>query len=310
MNRGRRCEEIFPDKKSYETFIDLLKELDEVYNVKITAYCLMSNHLLVQTPGTNLSRAMRHLNGVYTQRFNRYHMCDGQLFKGYYKSIVVDVDSYLLELFRYIHRNPLEAGLVDSLSNYKWSSHNGYLSNAKKWNWLNKVFILSLFSSDKVESIKRDKQFVTEGTPEEINKILGRKKLPYALGSKGFIEMIKGMFFTSVAFEEIPESRSLSPDVDDIIDEVCKYYKVKESELRLSKRGYFNEPRNVGVYLLRHLRNDSSKKVGEVFEIEKYNTISSIVERVKQEIGRNRNFKKRIHELTRNLNKSQRQTPL
>ena len=75
---------------------------------------------------------MRHLNGVYTQRFNRHHKCDGQLFKGRYKSIVVDADSYIFELIRYIHRNPLGAGLVDSLSKYKWSSHNGYLSHAKK----------------------------------------------------------------------------------------------------------------------------------------------------------------------------------
>ena len=83
INRGRRGEEIFPDGKSYETFIDLLKDLDELYNVRITAYCLMSTHyhLLIQTPEANLSRAMRHLNGVYTQRFNGYHKCDGQLFK-------------------------------------------------------------------------------------------------------------------------------------------------------------------------------------------------------------------------------------
>ena len=116
------------------------------------------------------------------------------------------------------------------------------------------------------------------------------------------------MFFTREAFEEIPESRLLTPDVDKIIDEVCKYYKVKESELRVSKRGYFNEPRNVGVYLIRQLRNDSLKKVGEVFGIKKYSTVSSIVERVKEEIGRNRKFKKRIHELTGNFIKSQRQT--
>ena len=56
---------------------------------------------------------MRHLNGIYTQRFNRTHLCDGQLFRGRYKSIVVDADSYLLELVRYIHRHPLEAGLVN-----------------------------------------------------------------------------------------------------------------------------------------------------------------------------------------------------
>ncbi len=113
MNRGRRGEAIFSGKDDYDVFIDLLKELVEVFNIKIAAYCLMSSHyhLLVQTPDANISRSMRHLNGVYTQRFNRVHQCDGQLFRGRYKSIIVDADSYLLELLRYIHRNALEAGI-------------------------------------------------------------------------------------------------------------------------------------------------------------------------------------------------------
>jgi len=120
MNRGRRGDEIFCEDKDYVAFIDLLKEIVEDYNVKIAAYCLMSSHhhLLVQTPDANISRSMRHLNGVYTQRYNRLHHCDGQLFRGRFKAILVEADSYLLELLRYIHRNPLEAGLVDNLQKY------------------------------------------------------------------------------------------------------------------------------------------------------------------------------------------------
>lgn len=100
----------------------------------------MSNHyhLLIHTPDANLSRSMRHLNGVYTQRYNRKHRYDGQLFRGRYKCILVEPDSYALELVRYIHRNPLESGVVDNLQKYQWSSHKPYLSNAKKWNWLYK----------------------------------------------------------------------------------------------------------------------------------------------------------------------------
>ncbi len=81
---------------------------------------------------------MRHVNGVYTQRFNRGHLLDGQLFRGRYKAILVEGDSYLLELLRYIHRNPLEAGLEKVWEKYPWSSHPGYLSDAKKWKWLHK----------------------------------------------------------------------------------------------------------------------------------------------------------------------------
>jgi REP element-mobilizing transposase RayT len=140
MNRGRRAEAIFPGKDDYEAFIALLQETTEMWNIRISAYCLMPNHyhLLIQTPEANLSRSMRHLNGVYTQRYNRFHRCDGQLFRGRYKSIVVDADSYLLQVVRYIHRNPLKAGLVQKIDAYQWSSHKGYISIAKKWDWLYK----------------------------------------------------------------------------------------------------------------------------------------------------------------------------
>jgi REP-associated tyrosine transposase len=86
MNRGRRGEQIFGNKEDYWTFVDLLKELDDVFHVRVAAYCMMPNHyhLLIQTPDANLSRAMRHLNGVYTQRYNRRHGYDGQLFRGRY----------------------------------------------------------------------------------------------------------------------------------------------------------------------------------------------------------------------------------
>ena len=145
LNRGRRKELIFIDKKDYYRFIDLLKDTSEQWNLRIAAYCLMPNHyhLLVQTPDANISRCMRHIDGVYTQRFNRHHECNGSLFRGRYKSILVDADRYLLQLARYIHYNPLKAGLTDRIDRYLWSSHRGYLSNAEKWNWLYKDFVFS-----------------------------------------------------------------------------------------------------------------------------------------------------------------------
>ena len=306
MNRGRRGEEIFTGKKDYNTFIELLKELVEYYNVKIAAYCLMSNHyhLLVQTPDANLSRSMRHLNGVYTQRFNRIHLYDGQLFRGRYKSILVDGDSYLLELLRYIHRNPLESGIVEKLNKYTWSSHKGYLSAANKWDWLHKDFILSLFSKTKAESIKRYKQFVSKETPEEINKILSRKKLPNAIGDKGFVDKIKESFFANKTHEEIPESRFLAPDVDRIVEGVCKYYKVSMDDILVSKRGYFNEPRNVAIYLIRCIRNDTLKGVGKAFGITKNSTVGSVVERVKHKMIKDKNMNKRVNNLKYILEKS------
>lgn len=92
MNRGRREDLIFKDKGDYYAFIDLLKDCIEMWNIRVVAYCLMGTHyhILLQTPDANLSRCMRHINGVYTQYFNRSHRLDGHLFRGRYKSILVD----------------------------------------------------------------------------------------------------------------------------------------------------------------------------------------------------------------------------
>ena len=132
MNRGGRYEDIFEEKKDYSVFLELLQEAIDIFHIKIAAFCLMQNHyhLLIQTPEANISRSMRHINGVYTQRFNKIHGYDGHLFRGRYKSILIDADSYLLQVMRYIHRNPITAGLTDKL-NYSWSSHKAYLSDAK-----------------------------------------------------------------------------------------------------------------------------------------------------------------------------------
>ena len=99
MNRGRRGENIFEAEKDRKIFIALLKESAALWDVCISAYCRMSTyyHILAQTPQGNLSRFMRHLNGVYTQRYNRLYGFDGQLFRGRFKSIFVEEDSYLLE---------------------------------------------------------------------------------------------------------------------------------------------------------------------------------------------------------------------
>ena len=267
----------------------------------------MSNHyhLLVQTPDSNLSRAMRHLNGVYTQRYNRIHHCDGQLFRGRYKSILVEADSYLLELLRYIHRNPIEAGLVDNLQKYNWSSHKGYLSKAKRWDWLYKRYALSLFSKDHAESIRLYKQFVTKKVPDEINKILGHRKLPPVLGTKMFIDKIRGLFFSDRSHEEIPEAKLLAPEPDRILKAVAEFYKVRTDDLLKSRRGYFNEPRNVAIYLMRRLRGDTLKEVGEAFGISKNSTVSSCVDKVKYEMNRDKGIKVRVEKLNQILSNSQ-----
>lgn len=303
MNRGRRGESVFLDKRDYSVFVELLQEVVDMYKVRVAAYCLIPNHyhLLIQTPGGDLDRCMRHLNGIYTQRFNRAHHCDGQLFRGRYKSILVDGDSYLLELVRYIHRNPLEAGLVKELNQYAWSSHKGYLSNAKKWNWLHKSFILSLFARDRREGINTYKKFILMESPEEINRIFSQSKLPSMLGSENFINRVKEKFFLKKRHNEIPESRRLAPGPEKIKKAICKAYGIGESSLLSSRRGVLNEPRNVAVFLFRRLRGEKLEEIGRQFGIAKYSSVSSVIEKMKREILADRGLEARVKNIEKTL---------
>ena len=192
-------------------FTDLLRETSEIWNVRIAAYCLMPNHyhMLIQTPDANISRSMRHLNGVYTQRYNSRHRCDGQLFRGRYKSILIGTDSYLLQVVRYIHRNPLQAGLVQNLEAYKWSSHIGYLSIAKKWDWLYKNYILSLLSQNRKDWLRHYRKWVSVEEDDEVSQKISGVRWPVCLGPQTFIDRIKEKYGSGIINKEIPSSREL-----------------------------------------------------------------------------------------------------
>lgn len=307
MNRGRRAENVFADKPGYQSFLELLKESAEMWNVRIAAYCLMPNHyhLLIQTPDGNLSRFMRHVNGVYTQRFNRSRGCDGHLFRGRYKSILVEEDAYLLQLIRYIHRNPLESGIVETFDGYEWSSHKGYVSTAKKWDWLFKDFVLSMLTTDKRQQRRAYRQFVAKENTDEIAQAFKGKRLPWMLGSAGFIDWVKDRFFKEKYHEEIPDSRGLAPERDEIKEAVCKVYQVNRAALLRSKRGVFNEPRNVAIYLCRLLRGDRLNDLGRDFDLKRYSSVSTVLQRTKAQISKDRMLRQRVEKLKILLTKSQ-----
>ena len=108
INRGAARQPTFVDDEDSQAFLDTLAEAHRLWQIEIFAYCLMRNHyhLCLRTPKGNLSRVMRHVDGIYTQRFNRRHRRDGSLFRGRYKAILIDADEYLSALVRYIHLNP------------------------------------------------------------------------------------------------------------------------------------------------------------------------------------------------------------
>ena len=129
--RGDRRETIFEDDADRERFLELLGEVVALFNWQCHAYCLMGNHyhLVIGTPDGNLSKGMRQLNGVFTQWSNRRHRRTGHLFQGRFKAILVDADSYLLELTRYVVLNPVRAGMVKQPSDWPWSSFSAMVGS-------------------------------------------------------------------------------------------------------------------------------------------------------------------------------------
>jgi hypothetical protein len=262
-------------------------------------------HLLVQTPDMNLARCMRHINGVYTQRHNARHKCDGTLFKGRYKSILVDADSYLLQLVRYIHKNPVSSDLAAKPEQYQWSGHKGYISNAKKWDWLYCRFVLNMLTPHKNQQIRKYKQFMAEDISEEIDRIFDKKYLPSMLGSEKFIQWVKNKFFRQKRHMEVPDSKVLAPDTETIIETVCKFYNIGRDKLFAIKRGAENEPRHVAIYLIRTIKGEPLLRIGALFNLKKHSSVSSAVARIKNRLKTDRKFQKRFDKINDMIYKGQ-----
>ena len=151
FNRGVEKRVIFLDDRDRKVFLRSLGQTVSQMRLRLFAYCLMENHfhLFLQTPEGNLDEAMRHMQGSYARYFNNRYDRVGSLFQDRYRSRLVEEDTYSLSLCRYIHKNPLEAALVNRLEDYPWSSYPNYLGNLPEWKWLETQWILNQFHPDK-----------------------------------------------------------------------------------------------------------------------------------------------------------------
>lgn len=163
--RGDRQEPVFYDDDDRVAFLETLREVVRRYQWLCHAYCLMGNHyhLIVETPEANLSKGMRQLNGVYTQSFNRRHRVSGHLFQGRFGAVLVDRDSHLVELSRYVVLNPVRANLVDEPVEWPWSSYRAMVGETQVPEWLTTDWLLQQFGATRREAQKRYQEFVALG---------------------------------------------------------------------------------------------------------------------------------------------------
>jgi REP-associated tyrosine transposase len=164
-SRGDRQEVIFDDDQDRRAFLNVLAEVVSRYRWRCHTYCLMGNHyhLMIETPEGNLAKGMRQLNGVFTQSSNRRHNRNGHLFQGRYKAIVVDRESYFLELARYIVLNPVRAAMVKHPQQWAWSSYGATIGKTASPEWLTVDDLLAGFGKRRAGARRKYEEFIVEG---------------------------------------------------------------------------------------------------------------------------------------------------
>lgn len=281
MNRGLGKQRIFHGSRYYDYFLWCLEQAHKRFALEIHAYCLMGNHyhLLVRTPRGNLSRAMRHINGVYTQHYNHLKETDGPLFRGRYKAINIEASNYLLEVSRYIHRNPVEISrpLVKDLELYKWSSYLAYRNKAPSPDWLYKESIYSETGSSRpTASYKR---FVEAGTDEETEKFYAKNHWPAVRGGERFVEQAH-LHSNGSGKGVRRERKEIKPKV--ILAVVAKHYVIAEKELLVAKRGsgVDNSARALAMKLCQEYGSMRLTEIGELFGVGSESGVTKTISRL------------------------------
>ena len=263
--RGDRQESIFEDDGDRLIFIDLLAKEVRQQGWLLYAFCLMDNHyhLLLETPEPNLVRGMRRLNGVYTQAFNRRHSRVGHVLQGRYKSILVDKDSYLQELCRYVVLNPVRARSVASAGDWPWSS---YLATAGKMpcpDWLAVGEVLGWFTEDPPQARRAYVRFVSEGvnSPAPWPQL----KAQIFLGSEAFTsrmeKLLAGHRPKGIPRRQLAPTR---PTATRILQAVASAHEIARSAaLERENEQAFKH----AVYLLRRKANLSLQEVAELANV-------------------------------------------
>uniref|UniRef100_A0A832EJZ6 Transposase IS200-like domain-containing protein n=1 Tax=Desulfacinum infernum TaxID=35837 RepID=A0A832EJZ6_9BACT len=289
LSRGNERREIFYDDTDRGSFLDVLGEMSERFNVEIFAFVLMPNHyhLLLRTLEANLSRAMQWFGVTYTRRFNNRHDRCGHLFQGRFRSLLVENDAYAVQLSLYIHRNPLRAGLVRRLADYKWSSYPVYAYGRKGPPWLRTDLILSHFKGKDPRKAYREK---VQAYADEEKRLWESLRHGMILGSEKFVEDIRGRFADVPVNREKPEQKNVLGKLDPakILALASKVFHWDPGCLEGSRRlyGVDRENRDLVVYFLWRNGAYRNAEIGRIFGMG-YSSVSHIARRMKEEITKN-----------------------
>jgi putative transposase len=271
--RGNARQDIFFDDQDRCRFFLLLQEGIERYGHRILAFSLLTNHvhLAIQVGTIPLSRIIQNLSFRYTRWVNRRQERSGHLFQGRYQAVLVDADTYLLELAAYIHLNPFRAGMVGRPGLYPWSSHRAYLGH-ETIPWLSPDCVLARFSTNLEQARRLFDEFVAERVGE------GHREEFYGKGSLDGRLIGEDRFVERVLWEanSLPVRR---PSMEAVLEIVTKMYNLREEDLRASgQKRLPSEARGLAAWAVRELTDGTLNDLAKKFRRDA-STLSSAISR-------------------------------
>ena len=259
--RGNERKDVFKSQRDREKFLSYLESAATRYGAVIHAYCLLSNHyhLLLETPSGNLSQIIQHINGAYTNYFNTKRKRSGHLFQGRFKAILIEANEYATELTRYIHLNPVRAGMVKRPEEYPWSSYRDYIGERIPPGWLKTGFVLGYFGNKSSAAGGKYKKFVEDLLGKECESPLNAAVAATMLGCAEFIQEITERHLSDKQMDrDLPALRTLSnrPPLDAIVQTVKS---IVGEQARLAEKA--------SIYLCHKHSGAKLKEIGERFGI-------------------------------------------
>ena len=277
--RGNARQQIFRDDPDRVRFLHLLSESAARFAGSVLCFALLGNHyhLLVQTRHPNLGRWMQWLGVSYTVFFNRRHQSSGHLFQGRYKSFLVQEGSYLLELSRYIHLNPVRGMHLgrgtpserrERLRSFRWSSYSGYAALKRSLAFVEEEMVLSELGGPNRGVRLRYRRFVEEGLTHDVQNPFKAVRWQAFLGDESFVQEVLDRVKRAEGGRgrEVTAIRRAQREIDfqAVLEKVAKKYKVDAKRLlQRGERGL--EARNVAIWLLWQTGSKSLREIGELF---------------------------------------------
>ena len=288
-SRGNEKRGIFLEDLDRKRFLELLEDYHNRFDLVVHCFVLMGNHyhLTIETPQGNLLKVMHGINSSYTGYFNRKYGRVGHLFQGRYRGILVDKDSYLLELTRYVHLNPVRAKVVERPEEYPWSSYAGYIWKRKRAGWMEYGWILSQFGSHEAAAARMYRKFVESGIEEAEGSPLGDEVGQVLLGGEEILGKVKSLLRGKELGRDVVEKRRFrdEPRAEHIISAVASVLGTEEATITgRGKKG--NEGRKVAVYLVKRYCGLSNGEIGSLFGGIHQSAVTKTSGRVEEEMKR------------------------